>query len=588
MLQDLVVEGLGVIGRAEIAFEPGSTALTGETGAGKTLLVAALGLLTGGRADRGLIRTDAGEARIEGRWIVPGDHPAATAVIEAGIAEEGADEVEIVLTRTVGAAGGGGKGGGKARINTRVVPVATLAEVGRHLVEIAGQHEHQRLAQAGHQRAVLDTFAGPEAVALSGVVATEVRAAAAAERRLAEASEDDRTRERTADLLRYEISEIDAAALQPGEIETLEAEATRLENATALAEGVAEAHALLRGEGGASDALAGARGVLERLAVHDPALGALAARLESLTYEVGDAGEEVAAREVVPDPEALESVRARLATIRALARKYGEDETAIVEYRDAAAERLAAIEGTDATIAALREEAGRHRDAAIEAAARLGELRRAAAPRLERAVEETLAVLAMPGASFEVALEPTPLYEGGAESVELRVSANPGEPPRPVGKVASGGELSRISLALHLLTSPDLPRTTVFDEVEAGVGGEAAQSIGRALASLARKSGVQVLVVTHLPQVAAFADHQVVVSKDSGDAHTHARVAPVTGDDRLEELSRMLAGMRHSERARDHARELLDLAQGTKGGLGRPPRATKGGLGRPPGAGVRT
>lgn len=560
MLQDLVVEGLGVIGRAEIAFEPGSTALTGETGAGKTLLVAALGLLTGGRADRGLVRTDAGEARIEGRWVVPGDHPAAAAVVEAGLAKEGAGEVEIVLTRTIGAGGGG-----KARINTRVVPVAALAEVGRHLVEIAGQHEHQRLAQPVHQRALLDAFAGAEAVELAATVAAEVRAAASAERELAAASEDERARERAADLLRYEISEIDAAALQPGEVETLEADAARLENATALAEGVAEAEALLRGEGGAADALAGARQVLERLAGHDPALASLAARLESLSYEVGDAGEEVAARDVTPDPDSLESVRSRLATIRALSRKYGDDETAILEYRDAAAARLAGIEGADATIAALRAEVDRRRATAAEAAQRLGALRREAAPRLARAVEGVLADLAMPSASFEVAFEPADLYEGGAESVELRVSANPGEAPRPVAKVASGGELSRISLALHLLTSPDSPRTTVFDEVDAGVGGEAAQAIGRALAALARTSDArQVLVVTHLPQVAAFADHQVVVSKDAADARTHAQVAPVTGDDRLEELSRMLAGMRHSERARDHARELLDLARAAK------------------------
>jgi DNA repair protein RecN (Recombination protein N) len=572
MLQDLVVEGLGVIGRAEIAFEPGSTALTGETGAGKTLLVAALGLLTGGRADRALVRTDVAEARVEGRWVVPAGHPAALALEEAGIVEEpGADEVEIVLSRTVTAGGRGGK----ARINTRVVAVATLADVGRHLVEVAGQHEHQRLGQPAQQRALLDAFAGPEAVALAGTVASEVRAASAAARRLAAASEDERTRERTADLLRYEISEIDAAGLQPGEVATLEAEASRLENATALAEGIAEAGALLRGEGGAADALASARGVLERLAGHDPAFGPLAARIESMAYEVADAGDEVAAREVAPDPEALESVRSRLATIRALARKYGDDEEAILEYRARAALRLAEIEGADATLAALREEVERHRAAAAEAAARLSALRAQAAAELATRVEETLATLAMPGSSFSVALEPAELYEGGAETVELLVSANPGEAPRPVSKVASGGELSRISLALHLLTSAGAAAATVFDEVDAGVGGEAAQSIGRALARLARTSGVQVLVVTHLPQVAAFADHQVVVSKDSDATRTDATVAPVAGDARLEELSRMLAGMRHSERARDHARELLDLAKlelETKGGLGRPPR----------------
>lgn len=555
MLQDLVVEGLGVIGRAEIALEPGSTALTGETGAGKTLLVAALGLLTGGRADRGLVRSDAAEARIEGRWVVGAGHPVVAVLVEAGIVEDTGDDVEVVLTRTVGA-----EGGGKARINTRVVPVATLAEAGRHLVEIAGQHEHQRLSQPSQQRALLDAFAGPEAVALADTVRSAVRAAAGAERRLAEVAEDERTRERTADLLRYEISEIDAANLRPGEVEALEGEASRLENATALAEGVAEAQSLLRGEGGAAEALSAAQRVLEKLACHDPGLAPLAARIESVSYEVADAGDEVAARDVTPDPESLEAVRSRLASIRALARKYGDDEEAILEYRDGAAARLAGIEGADARLAELRAEADRHRAAAAEAAVALGGLRRAAAPRLESAVEAMLEGLAMGGASFRVALEPAGLYEGGAESVELLVSANPGETPRPVGKVASGGELSRISLALHLLTSPGAPDTMVFDEVDAGVGGEAAQSIGRALSRLAGTSGAQVLVVTHLPQVAAFADHQVVVTKEVEGTRADAVVTAVAGDARVEELSRMLAGMRHSERAREHARELLDLA----------------------------
>ena len=569
MLHDLVVEGLGVIGRAEIAFEPGSTALTGETGTGKTLLVAALGLLTGGRADRSLVRADAAEARIEGRWVLPPDHPAVAALVAADVVTDAPDDdVEVVLTRTIASDGRGGK----ARLNTRVVPVATLAELGRHLVEIAGQHEHQRLSQPSQQRALLDAFAGPEAIALAATVASEMRAAGAAARALAKASEDARTRDRTADLLRYEISEIDAAALRPGEAATLEAEASRLANATALAEGIAEAEALLRGEGGAAESLAAAQRALERLGGHDPALVALAARLESITYEVADAGDEVAAREVAPDPEALEAAQARLATIRALARKYGEDEAAILEYRGAAARRLDELEGADATMARLQADVEGHQTAAAEAAARLGELRRPAARELETRMEEVLATLAMPGASFRVALERAELYEGGAESVELLVSANPGEPPRSVAKVASGGELSRISLALHLLTSRAEATTTVFDEVDAGVGGEAAQSIGRALARLARASGAQVLVVTHLPQVAAFADHQVVVAKDADGTRTDARVTPVAGDARLEELSRMLAGMRHSERARDHARELLDLARTeTKGGLGRPP-----------------
>jgi DNA repair protein RecN (Recombination protein N) len=558
MLQDLVVEGLGVIDHAEVAFEPGSTALTGETGAGKTLLVAALGLLAGGRADRALVRTGAAEARVEGRWVLPAGHPVAALLREGGfLDDDGSDTSEVVVSRTVSADGRGGK----ARVNARVAPVATLAEAGRGLVEIAGQHEHQRLSQPERQRALLDSFAGPEAGALAEAVASEVRAAAAAERRLDEAAAGERERARASDLLRYEIEEIDAAALRPGESAELEADALRLENAEALAEGVSEARSLLGGEGGATERLDAARRVLDKLAGTDPALRPLAERVESILYDVTDAAEEVAARDVAPDPEALEAVRGRLVLIRTLARKYGRDEAAILEYRDGAARRLDELDRAEETADGLRAEVAARRSAAETAAERLGALRRDAASRLEALVGELLATLAMEGASLQVALTPCGLYEGGRETVELLVSGNAGEAPRPVAKVASGGELSRISLALHLLTSPGSVVTTVFDEVDAGVGGEAAQAIGRALARLARETGSQVLVVTHLPQVAAFADNQVVVAKETAAGRTGARVVPVAGEARLKELSRMLAGMRHSERARDHARELLDMAQ---------------------------
>ena len=564
MLQDLVVEGLGVIERADVAFEPGSTALTGETGAGKTLLVAALGLLAGGRADRALVRTGAAEARVEGRWLLPPDHAAVALLREGGFVPEDAggggtdgDQVEVVLSRTVSPDGRGGK----ARVNTRVAPVATLAEVGRLLVEIAGQHEHQRLSAPAQQRALLDAFAGAEAVTLAATVAAEVRAVAAAERRLAEAAEDERSRARTVDLLRYEITEIDAAALTPGESARLETEAARLDNAAALADGVAEADALLRGEGGATESLDGARRILDKLADHDPALRGLAERIESILYDVTDAGEEVAGRDVAPDPEALEEVRTRITLIRALERKYGSDEAAILEYRETAARRLDELDSAEETLARLRAEAGARRASAEAAATELSALRAEAARRLEALAGDLLGTLAMTGATVRVELHPAALYEGGLENVELLVSANAGEAPRPVAKVASGGELSRISLALHLLTAGGSVTTTVFDEVDAGVGDEAAQSVGRALARLARESGSQVLVVTHLPQVAAFADRQLVVAKASADGRTEAQVVPVEGDARLEEISRMLAGMRHSARARDHARELLDLAR---------------------------
>ena len=559
MLRDLVVEGLGVIERADLTFEPGSTALTGETGAGKTLLVAALGLLTGGRADRALVRAGSTEARVEGRWTLPEDHPAVALLREADLAgpilED--DVAEVVVARSVGADGRGGK----ARVNGRVAPVAILVELGRHLVEIAGQHEHQQLSRPAAQRTIVDSFAGIEAVELARIVAEEVRRAAETSRRLEETVGDERARERAMDQLRYELAEIDGAALVPGESERLQTEALRLENASALAEGIEEARDLIRGERGAADIVDRARAALARLADVDPTLGPSIARLESVLYELADLAEEIGARSVDPDPAVLEETRARLTLIRSLERKYGADETAVLGYREEAAGRLGELEGAAQRTELLEQELRAHTKNAEGAAERLSVLRSEAAVRLEGLVSELLGTLAMPGAELRIKLTPCELYEGGRETVELLVAANAGEAPRPVSKVASGGELSRIALALHLLTSPGSAPTMVFDEVDAGVGGEAAQSIGRALARLARSGAAQVLVVTHLPQVAAFADHQVAVSKVTVAGRAGARVTPVQGEERLEELSRMLAGMRDSDTARDHARELLDLAQ---------------------------
>ena len=559
MLNELVVEELGVIERAELSLGRGCSTLTGETGAGKTLLVAALSLLLGARGDRSLVRTGASEARVEGRFCISPSHHAVPLLRAHGILDDGAgdDEIELVVSRTVPVDGRSGK----ARINGRLVTVALLGEAGATLVEIAGQHEHQRIGSSSYQRPVLDEFAGTDAVALADQVAGAVGRATAAIDRAAELRASERQRSRDLDALAYEIPEIEAAAVQPGESARLAAEAARLEHAATLAESLHSAAQALRGEGGAEELVVGAAAGLQSAAALDQELVAPAERLRAAGYELADIAEDLVRRAVAPDPDALEAAQARLAVLARLARKYGDDEAEMLEYLDRARARAAELAALETDLATAEAEAEELRAKAEDVAARLGAARRRAAPDLAAAVESTLAELALGGARFEVMLEDRALYEGGTESVEFRIATSEGESLRPLARVASGGELSRIALALHLLTASESAGTMVFDEVDAGVGGRAAQSVGRALADLARNTGGQVLVVTHLPQVAAFADRHYRVDKAGAGGRSTAAVEEVSGEERIAELSRMLAGLPKSERAREHAQELLELAR---------------------------
>ncbi|MGH2702197.1 MAG: DNA repair protein RecN [Actinomycetota bacterium] len=556
MLTELVVEGLGVIERAELELEDGCCALTGETGAGKTLLVAALDLLLGARSDRALVREGAARARVEGRFVVTEAHPAGRLLTERGIAvESDGGSTEIVLARSVGADGKGGR----ARINGQLATNAILTEVGETLVEIAGQHSALGLGNPARQRALLDAWAGPDTQMLAVEVAEAVREAASTRGALEDLRASTRERERELDVLRYEIVEISGAALRPGQRDELELEAERLEHAESIALGLNAALEALRGERGVEELVAGARRAVGDSARRDPALVELAQRMDTAAIELADVAGELSGRIVEPDPEALERVRERLSAIGRLTRKYGADEGEVLEYLERAEARAARLDTTEETLARLEERHGELQERARSLADELSQRRFEAARRLEAEMDRLLDELALGGARFAVQLTKRDLYEGGLESIEFQVSANPGEAPKPVSKVASGGELSRIGLALHLLTAADVP-TLVFDEVDAGVGGRAAQSIGRALARLARDSGSQVLIVTHLPQVAAFAGAHYRVTKQTDNGRSVARVKRVDSQGRIDELSRMLAGLPESDRAREHAQELLDIA----------------------------
>jgi DNA repair protein RecN (Recombination protein N) len=561
MLNELVVEGLGVIDRAELTLERGCCALTGETGAGKTLLVAALSLLLGARAERTIVREGAGSARVEGRFSVHRRHPAAELLRAHGLVDEDAGgQVEFIVARVVDE---GGKG--KARINGRMVTVALLEELGGLVAEISSQHAHTRLGSALAARRIVDGYAGDTATALAEEVADAVRSSARARRRADDLRSGERERRRELDVLRYETAEIEAAAPGVGEFERLTADARRLENAESLAGGLASVRASLHDEGGAGEQLSGAASELGRLAAIDPALADLAQRVEGAVVEVADVAGEIAARQILPDPQELEQTRERLAVLVRLRRKYGDDEASVLAYLHRARERAEQLESADSDLAVAEGEAVRLEQQAVELAARLSKIRRSATPKLERAAKRLLAQLSLADARVQVVLEDRPLYEGGLETVELRVATNRGETPRPIAKVASGGELSRISLAVRMLTSSQAVETMVFDEVDAGIGGEAAHSVGETLSRLGASSGAQVLVVTHLPQVAAHATTHLRVTKSTSGGRVTAFVEKVDGERRIAELSRMLAGLPKSQRAREHAQELLESAGGRAG-----------------------
>ena len=524
MLVELRVRDLGVIESAGLDLGPGMTALTGETGAGKTLLVEALELLVGGRADASLVRPGAREALVEGRFVVDGE--------------------EVILARSVPA-----DGRSRAWVDGRMAPVTALAEVGARVVDLHGQHAHQSLLDGAAQRQSLDAFAsvdtGPLDAARSRlrVLLGELEALGG----------DDRVRAREADLLRYQIEEIDAARISgPDEDLVLEDEEARLAEAGAHREAAARALAALdsgdEGEAGVVDLLGTARAALEGRS----ALRVVADRVAALQADAADVASDL--RHVVDtwedDPQRLDEVRTRRQTLRDLSRKYGEGPAGVLAYADDARRRLADLDSVETRAAALGDDIRRAEAAVEAAAAEVGRARRGGAPALARAVEERLRTLALPSARVEVAVGD----EDPGDDVTFLLGPNPGEAVLPLAKIASGGELARAMLALRLVLT-DAPPTMVFDEVDAGVGGEAAVAVGQALAEVAE--GHQVLVVTHLAQVAALAGCHVGVRKEVDGDRTVARTAVLEGEDRVVELARMLSGRPGSSTARRHAEELL-------------------------------
>lgn len=562
MIEEIHIRDLGVITDARLPLQPGLSVLTGETGAGKTMVVTALGMLLGARSDASSVRSGAKSALAEAVVRLPHNHPALTLAQDAGgsVEELNGEQSELLLARTVNASGRS-----RAHIGGCSAPIGTLADIGHTLVAVHGQSDQLRLKSAAAQRHALDSYAGETLTRLLGEYRTTYDRYRAAAAELKEVRENSRARALEAQTLRGALEEIDSVDPQEGEDTALKAESLKLMNVEALRTAAATASAALagseyaeRGETNVLGLLDTARGALQHQAEADEELASLAHRLNEVLILSTDISSDLASYTASLDgesPERLAHVQNRLAQLKNLTRKYGADITEVLDWAQASRARLNTLtddptrqENLEAELVTLRQKLGEQSQALLEA-------RRGAARILAEAVSEELTALAMPNASLIVEVSEAEKFSPyGKDTVTFMLAPHKNAAPRPLGKGASGGELSRVMLALEVvLAEVDPVPTFIFDEVDSGVGGKAAIEIGRRLAMLAQH--VQVLVVTHLPQVAAFADQHILVLKN--DDASLSKVQVLTDEQRVVELARMLAGHDQSEAAQEHARELL-------------------------------
>jgi DNA repair protein RecN (Recombination protein N) len=555
MLTSLYVRHFAVVEEAEIAFGPGLTVVSGETGAGKSLLVDALMLLAGARADSGMVRSGSDRAELAAEFDLA-DLPEARAWLDR---EELDDGDACQLRRVLRA-----EGSSRAWINGRPASASQLGELAALLVEIHGQHEHQALLSRAHQLALLDAYAGNEPL-LADVrrLALEWREIGARIRKLS-GGED---RDRQLELLRHEVNELEQWALRPAELTELESSHKRLANAGRLAEGAAGVMELIDGDSefALRRLLGRTQAELARLAAIDPRLAPLVELIDNATIQLGEAADDLSryAQDVDLDPERFTQVDTHLTRLHELSRRHRLPPAELFDKLEALRTELAELEGAGEALEALgakREKIQRDYD---KAAGLLGTARRAAATRLADEVSALMGELGMTGGVLAIELEPSD--EGdpdpqGLERCELLVSANRGQPPRPLRKVASGGELARISLAIEVATlGKDTVGTMVFDEVDTGIGGAVAEVVGQKLRALGAMR--QVLCVTHLPQVAAQGHAHLQVSKHSDADSTHTRIEVLDAAGRRAELARMLGGVEITPATRAHAKQMLERAQ---------------------------
>jgi DNA repair protein RecN (Recombination protein N) len=560
VIEEISIRNLGVIGEARLPLGPGFTAITGETGAGKTMVVSALGLLLGERSDASAIRSGAPQGVVEGRWQVEPDGAVASRVRDAGGDMDGG---ELLLSRSVSS-----EGRSRAVVGGRAVPAALLTELGEHLVVVHGQSDQVRLRSATAQHEALDRFAGSGLQKVLGDYQSAFSMWQSTQGELDVLVAEYERRSREADELRIAIMEIEAAAPQRGEDVELAERAEKLSNLEDLRIAAAQAHEALSAQVAidAPDVLVlldSARRSIDRVAMHDAALPPIAESIAAATELVSDITAQLSRYLGSLDADGgreLETVQDRRAELTALVRKYGPSLDEVVDYLDSGSARLLELENDNDRIEKLTQAVSAHRARLVEVGGHLSDIRRAAAARLGDDVSAELAALAMPDARLIVQVDDRDDYSMlGKDQVSFLLAAHPGAEPRPLGKGASGGELSRIMLAIEVVVAANNPVPTfVFDEVDSGVGGASAIEIGRRLAQLSQTA--QVIAVTHLAQVAAFATNHLRVLKDVDGEVTTSSVQKLDGDARVSEMARLLSGLADSESGLAHARELLDVA----------------------------
>jgi DNA repair protein RecN (Recombination protein N) len=555
MLETLRIRNYALIEEVEAEFRPGFNALTGETGAGKSIIIGALNLVLGARASGDVIRAGADKATIEAAFRIETPSPRLRRLLDDYEIE--LDGGALLLSRVIGQ-----DGRTKAFAGGRMVTVSILSELGDELVDLHGQHEHQSLLKTERQLDLLDGFGGTEPQVDS--VAALVGTLRERERTLTELENDDRDRARQVEFLKFELEEILKAGLAPGEEEALRGLRDRITHAETIYQLAGRIAMVLydNDEGAATQLIGAALHDLEELAGIDAQFRPLAAQLDQCRAMVEEVAQEVRGlgEGLEYDADELERINGRLALIRELRRKYGSDITEILAYAARAREQVANYEQRDERVAALRKECAKLRDEAEAAAQVLSKARKAAARKLDKQVTAALQDLGMKGARFETAIDAGPLNATGIDKVRFELAANPGEALKPLKQVASGGEVSRIMLALKtVFAKADRIPTLIFDEIDAGVGGGVAVKVAEKIRQLAQSH--QILCITHIAQIAAVAQAHFHVSKSTEKKRTETRLTEVSEDARVQEVARLLDGA-VSKLSEEHARELLAKAAG--------------------------
>lgn len=552
MLIELHIQNFALIDDLRLEVGPGFSALTGETGAGKSIIVDAIGAALGERTGSEVVRTGSDKAYVEAVFSVSGNQAVIDAAAEYGFEPE---DGLLILSREIAQ---GGRS--QCRINGRPTTASILKEITSHLMDIHGQHEHQSLLSVATHIDIYDAWCGEEVIALKNKALEIYTELAELRNERDKLRTDERERARLLDLYGFQAREILEVSLQPGEDEDLSQERNRLANAEKLYAAASEIHDALSADGGSIDGLNAAAGSAGKMAALDPSMNGFVENLNTALIAAQDAVIQIRdyMDNVEANPDRLEQVEERLDMIRTLKRKYGDTIEDIIKYGDELSIKIDQLTNAEELSSSLADKIKSLQDRLNDVSTKLTVLRKATAPRFENAVEAELADLAMGKTKFKVNLQPVEPGASGADALEFMISPNPGEPIKPLAKIASGGEMSRIMLALKSVTTGTSVPTLVFDEIDAGIGGRTAQVLGDKIASLAKSC--QIFCVTHLPQVASKADRHFSVEKVVLDGRSMVKVTALQDEDRVTELARMLGGAESSVTAAQHAREMLSVA----------------------------